>query len=85
MSFSTLVLLSGMMALKARCQSYNNKCQDQTSRNKYKGTLKQAICQTGFGAQRSIKNLGESKSPINSHGNNWKTIIDASIVTIKKW
>lgn len=56
--FFTLVLLTDTMDPKARRQCYSNKCQDQISRNKYKTTLKQAICQTVFRVQGSIKKSG---------------------------
>lgn len=77
MSFFSLVLLSGMMDSKAKCHSYNNKFQDQTSRNKHKRTQKQAICQTGFGVQGSVKKQGENRSLANSHRNSWEAIMGA--------
>lgn len=53
----TLILLAGMM--KARCQCYRNKCQDQMSRDKYKRILEQAICQTVFGVHGRHKEIKE--------------------------
>lgn len=55
--FFTLILLAGMM--KARCQCYRNKCQDQMSRDKYKRILEQAICQTVFGVHGRHKEIKE--------------------------
>jgi hypothetical protein len=57
-SFCTPVLLCDLIDPKARYQSQSNKCQDQISRNKYKGILQQEICQRGFGVPGSIKKLG---------------------------
>lgn len=48
--------------MKARCQCYRNKCQDQMSRNKYKRILKTSNlsnCVSGTRRHKEIKEKGD--------------------------